>query len=138
MATPRKINKKATVTFLKLIEGLTEDHRSKRLGGEIGDSNNTYMPVSVEFLYTTEFGGIFSVSHYGIQNGDLMSDPDVTFLQMHSGHVYPMTYRNDYMGVNQEEMFITEDGIKFSPSRQKELAVFCGSWMENIKHQQNL
>lgn len=133
----KKINQKAAKVFNKLIENLNWNNPHKRLGGEIG-GDSTFMPVSVEIVDEVPVGLIFSIAHYDVQNGDLMADPEVTFLQHQNGGIFPMTFRNDYMGINERNIYIEEGKIQFRPQKQRSLATFCGTWMENIKQQQRL
>jgi hypothetical protein len=80
------------------------------------------------------FEAVYSVSHYGKQNGDLMSDPDMTF-GMKEGKFYPLSFRNDYAGVDQE--VISYNGA-VDLRQQKELAEFAEMWFNNIVDQQEL
>ena len=81
---------------------------------------------------------IISLAHYGEQNGDLMADPEMTFL-IKDGSVFPMTFRNDYVGVNWEHIWIEEDGtIKFEKNGPDGAIEFSEIWLNNIKEQQNL
>ena len=135
---PITLNATAAAIFAILIEGLDDTNSSKKLNNAPG----AYMPVSVEFLGEVQGDGRtfkrYSVTHYGEQNGDLMSDPDVTF--MVSGNaIYPATYRNDYVGVDNEYCFINDKGqVVIKEAKMAELAKFCAMWFTNIKHQQGL
>ena len=71
------LNQKAAKIFLQLIDGLTEGEPARK----IGTPGGAFMPLCIEFLWEKRGSGwkIFSLTHYGEQNGDLMKDPDVTF-----------------------------------------------------------
>jgi hypothetical protein len=69
---------------------------------KLDNSAGTFMPVIVEKIYAhSGFKEVYSVSHYGKQNGDLMADPDMTF-GLKEEKFYPLSFRNDYAGVDQE------------------------------------
>jgi hypothetical protein len=86
-----------------------------------------------------DYGPLYSVAHYGEQNGDLMRDPEMTFFR--SGEkFFPISFRNDYMGMDQEVFKYDLNGQVFAMDNrlQKELTVFANGWFRNIKEQQNL
>lgn len=87
------------------------------------------MPLSVEWIGNRTL----SISHFYIQNGDLMRDPEVTFYK--SGNSYfPATYQQDNLGLYQEAILFDEQGTpeRFNPKLQKSLVEFVDSWFENI------
>jgi hypothetical protein len=98
------------------------------------DNNSAFMAVCVEIVGQTDRGLLISVAHYYAQNGDMMRDPDVVFLV--DEHAYPISYRQDGLGVNREAACI-EDGVwKVYPKMQADICRFCNQWMRNIKAQQ--
>ena len=106
---------------------------------KLDNTAGTYMPVIVERLSAhSGFEAVYSVSHYGEQNGDLMADPDMTF-GLKEGNFYPLSFRNDYVGVDQ---YVISDQEGAEPEvnlkLQKELAEFADMWFKNIVHQQEL
>ncbi|MGC9329863.1 MAG: DUF6908 domain-containing protein [Candidatus Hinthialibacter sp.] len=134
----KALNVKSTQIFESLYQLAKEDGHIRI------DNNPSFMPVSVEIIQITDIGDVVSVAHYGEQNGDLMSDPEMTFLRTPKGNVVPMSYCNHYLGVYRESVRITErieDGkqqVTYNPVRQAEHAQFANKWMRNIKEQQNL
>ena len=129
----KKINQNARKVMDKLTKDMGE-HGHKKFGAD-GD---TYMPVVVERLNNQGEMLVFSVAHYGKQNGDAMRDPEMVFAKCGEDY-YPTYFRNDYMGLEQESLWI-EDG-KFKsviPKLQTEQATFAGKWMSNINEQQAL
>ena len=70
------LNKQARAVMDKLTEGLNGGH-----GRLITVVVNPSWPVHVEQINQTPLGPVFSVTHYYKQNGDLMRDPDMTFLR---------------------------------------------------------
>ena len=97
-----------------------------------------YMDLVIENLYTTDADGypIYSITHYGEQNGDLMADPDMEIAINHSeGRIIPRTYRNDYMGLYQE-VFSQNNGHRlYSPGLLRSLDQFLWQWLTNIEDQ---
>jgi len=97
-----------------------------------------YMPLSVENLgYTFHGGKVYSITHYGQQNGDMMRDPDMTISVDHkAGTVDPLTYQNDYMGLYQEVYITDGPREKYRPGLRTELDRFLWQWLKNIQEQQ--
>ncbi len=98
------------------------------------------MAVHVEMISKNSQGAVFSVAHYYEQEGDLMRDPDMTFLRGADGNYYPLTYRQDGLGIDQDAIVWDENGdIKgFKEKMQADMTSFANDWMENIKDQQKL
>lgn len=100
---------------------------------KLDNTKGAYMPLIVEKV-TDEPGfiAVYSLAHYGEQNGDLMADPEMTFGE--SEHeFYPLSFRNDYVGIYQA--VITE---QIDLKRQKELSEFTAIWLMEIVQQQKL
>ena len=103
---------------------------------KIETSGGTYMAVHVEFIGEN----FVSVAHYGLQNGDMMRDPDMVFFRVVvNGETrwHAVSYRNDYVGVDQESV-IFENGVpsKWSKRQQRDHTTFANQWMKNIREQQ--
>lgn len=91
-----------------------------------------YMPLSVEFVCwqhpkDSEEHGCISLCHYGLQNGDMMRDPEVMF-RIHAAEkeAIPCYYRQDYLGIEQM--------IPYG-YRSKSLDSFCDMWLRNLDSQ---
>ena len=97
-----------------------------------------YMPLSVENLCYTDYKGnpVYSITHWGEQNGDLMHDPDMTFsVNAEDKSIRPLTFQNDYMGIYQE-VFIERDGkTLYSRRLLVDLDDFLWQWLKNIQAQ---
>jgi hypothetical protein len=131
----KKLTQKAAQVFLKLIEGLNEPGDSKK----IDNTNGAFMPVHVELLRKTTqpVGFVFSVAHYYESNGDLVCDPDMTFLFLSAGTIIPMTFEQG--GLIYQEAATLEDGkLLVKESQQRDITSFANDWMKNIKEQQRL
>jgi len=131
----RSLNKKAKSIFNKCVAGLNEPGESRR----IGNAANGFMPLIVECVATWQTSHIYSLAHYGEQNGDLMCDPEMTFLLGPNGDVRPLTYRNDFVGIDQVAAEPNDEtGWKFNQKLQHELCTFAQQWLSNIDEQQDL
>jgi hypothetical protein len=129
------LNKTATAIFLHIVKQCeaAEENALKI------QNNDAFMPLHVELLYTANDGKIFSFSHYYEQNGDLVPDPDMTFLQYAKNPelIIPCTFQNSY---TYQEVCSLEGGKWMVKSKRdlKSLVSFSNMWMKNIKEQQEL
>lgn len=127
------VNQTAKKVLSILISGLVK-HESLR----IENSQGFYMAVYVEWYKSTYLGSIYSIAHYGTQEGDLMSDPRMEFLKLNDGNFVPTLFENHYAGVFQESVIIEAKTIKCNDQLQRDHARFANLWMKNIKEQQRL
>ena len=102
---------------------------------------NGYMPLSLENIgHSAEGNRLVSICHYGEQNGDLMRDPDMVF-EFHTWTdtrmAEPISYRNDYMGINQEVYRYNDIGKKthVDTKLKADLKAFARTWFSNLKQQ---
>ena len=102
-------------------------------GGHCRFTSGGYMPLSVEHLYNTERGPVYSLTHYGEQNGDLMRVPDMEILLDPEKGAVPMTFRNDYMGIYQE--VFAGSFNRYRPRLLNDLDEFLLQWLKNIAAQ---
>ena len=133
----KPLNKKAEKIFLKIIDGVTPD-MVKRIGVE----GTAIMQVIVEEIYyENKYGKVYSIGHYYQQNGDRMSDPEMTFLVNDAdGRVYPLSFEMHGTLARYEESALFTDG-KLSGIYGKinnDHKNFANQWMENINNQQDL
>ena len=138
----KSLNVRATTIIQKLYETMSnpkynfgESHGYAKI-----QNDPSFMPVVIEKVGNLiGYGEVISIAHYGEQNGDLMADPEMTFTIV-EGKYYPISFRNDYVGVSQEVFGFDKDGkpktIKIR--LQSDLVVFSTQWMKNIKEQQGL
>lgn len=92
---------------------------------------HTYQPLVIE-----RHGELISVAHYYEQNGDLMADPEVTFVVARNNYVFPISFRQDNLGIDRVYVRWEDGKIYWNLEMQNDLASFCDEWMENIKQQQ--
>jgi len=77
-----------------------------------------------------------SVVHYGEQNGDLMSDPEIVYrVDTTTGRTLPEMYQNRYLGVYQEAIFEKDGKTMVRPKLIKDLKSFTRTWASNLKTQ---
>ena len=96
-----------------------------------------FMPLVIESLYSEgDDVKVYSLTHYGEQNGDAMRDPDMELrVDFEVGTVEPLTFRNDYLGIFQE-VYITRNGKQlYSPRLRTDLDEFLWQWLRNIAEQ---
>lgn len=100
---------------------------------ENGEMQAEYMKFKSEGLMDFNVDNLtndmIAMAHNGIQNGDVMADPDVQV------QIYPetksaeaITFQNDYLGIYQQ---VYEDG-KYSPKLKKDLNEFLNDWLKTI------
>ena len=126
----------ATTSYKALapfIQGMdSENNHRKFTSGE-------YMPLVIEWLYYNDYKGrpVFSIAHYGEQNGDLMRDPEMTVaIDFDAGAVEPLTWRNDYIGRLDEVYKRNNAGqLLYSQRLRTSLDEFLWQWLKNIKYQ---
>jgi len=131
----RPINKKAQAVMDRLTANLTHENSHTQIDTNGPDSG--IMAVVVELVGDCRFGDIFSVAHYYEQNGDLMADPEMTFLKAETGRYFPLSITMHGMGVYREGVSFEDGEPRYVDEReQRDEAIFAGGWMENIKQQQ--
>lgn len=99
--------------------------------------NPPYMRLVIEYIGTgpRDLPHV-SVCHYGEQNGDLMRDPDMTFEIATDGRWLPVSFRNDYVGRDDEAIWKDENGTALCrPRLVMELQSFARIWDKNIDRQ---
>ena len=108
---------------------------------EIGEGGS-YTPLVVERIGEIRYKSgqafpLFSFAHYGVKNGDLMLDPYVAMIVAETG-MYPISYRNDFAGINYEAVIYDAGGcfesVRNGP--QADIVAFCDMWARNLREQQ--
>ena len=132
MRSIKPLSKKALAVFRVLTDGFTKVRDCRKV-----EQNKSFMPVSVEVVGKTPQGAlIVSVAHYYEQNGDLMADPEVTFVVTRDEYVFPISFRQDNLGIDGTYVRWEGNKVYWNLPMQNDLVEFCNQWMENIKHQQ--
>lgn len=98
-----------------------------------------YMPLVFEYLHYSDHKGcpVYSMTHYGEQNGDAMRDPDMTFsVDWGNQTIEPQTFQNDYLGIYQEVYKRDDQGrLLYSKRLRADLDEFLWQWLQNIEQQ---
>ncbi len=128
------LDKAAAAVMDTLTAGLAQpgDEGSSR---KIENSGGTYMAVCVERIGQR----VYSVAHYYVSNGDMVCDPDMTFLHAETGNWCPLTFEQG--GVCYRVAVELDSNEKPAKWREQELrgqVEFANQWMRNIKEQQGL
>src|ERR1700712_2919403 len=100
--------------------------------------NAPYMSLTVENIGPGPRGlPALSICHYGIQNGDLMRDPEMCFeVEVDNGKVtdfHPYYFRNDYAGVEQNA--VNPDTRRIDRAMICTLDDFAVEWSRNLTTQ---
>lgn len=91
-----------------------------------------FMDLSLDLLFSTA-RTLLRIGHYGMQNGDLMADPEMIIEILTGGGFNPLSYRNDYIGYYRE---VDESNDDLANQKLKrELNQFLLSWDRNIAAQ---
>ena len=128
---------KVTAAILnQLTAGL--DYRGETPARKLDNAPGTYNPICVESIGPN----LFALAHYGLQNGDMMRDPEMVFYKAPTvdGRWYPVSFRNDYAGAYRECMTFDDRGVPEGVRlrEQREQADFAKMWAKNLKYQQDL
>jgi len=127
---PKAINS----IMIDLVQDLKEVGDYKKI-----DNNPNYMPLFIEIIDKCNLGFIYSFAHYGLLNGDLMKDPEMTFLKIAKNDKFiPLSYQNDYLNVFIECINLDSGNIVYYQKRLLDQIIFTETWIKNIKSQQFL
>ena len=124
----KALDTKAEKIFRQLTDGLSRagDHR------KIANSKS-FMALHAEIIGRHGDWPIFSLAHYYEQNGDLVCDPDVTFLA--AEQVHPLTFEQGGV-VYQVAVRFEDNAIHLNERIQGQITTFCNQWLRNIAEQQ--
>lgn len=96
-----------------------------------------YMPLVAEEIGASADGRrLVALAHTGLQNGDVMHDPEIVF-EFHALGAEPISFRNDYVGVHNEVYAYGDSGRRTGvyAKRRAELVSFTRVWLRNIRAQ---
>ena len=97
--------------------------------------SGNFMDLSIDHLSHKDDDGniVISLAHNYIQEGDVMTDPDMEIRIIPSMKmVEALTFQQDNMGIYQQVYH--EDG-RFNPTLKRELNNFLNSWLKNLIEQ---
>lgn len=142
--TPLPLDKKTMKTLNKLFT-LARKKNPDNPHVKINNSD-VFMPVSIELVGTSSSsfeiltGEVWAVAHYYEQNGDLMADPDMTFVLNKAGQIIPLSFQQDCLGIYRESVVRDSSGAITAviPSLIRDFKSFVKMWANNIVEQQGL
>lgn len=131
---------------MKLRHGKTNFQKLESFLKTVEDNNGYakfnaegFMDLTIEKTWEQDHEGnpVYSICHYGEQNGDLMRDPEMTVgVNWNEGTILPLTFRNDYMGMLLEN-FVYRHGELYGYRKHwlHDSDNFLSTWLDNIKEQ---
>ena len=96
-----------------------------------------YMPLVAEEIGASAEGRrLVALAHTGVQNGDVMHDPEIVF-EVHELGAEPISFRNDYVGAHNEVYVYDDAGRRTGvyAKRRAELVSFARIWFRNLRAQ---
>lgn len=96
-----------------------------------------HMPLVAEEIGDSAEGRrLVALAHTGVQNGDVMHDPEIVF-EFHALGAEPISFRNDYVGAHSEVYAYDDDGRRTGvyAKRRAELVSFARIWFRNLRAQ---
>lgn len=131
----------------KVIENLLTENkmtfRDLKKVGAIKIKNEPYMDLNIDYLGKSCGMDEYAVAHNFIQQGDVMSDPDMNFFHFgasrddHFNEFYPSSYQSSPLGLY-ERTVECRDGKIVKPLGQKrarDLIKFAEIWATNLRRQ---
>ena len=90
--------------------------------------NDPYMPFWFERIGFSGVSELWSMAHWGKQNGDVMRDPDIELAYDRTTDEWtPVSFRNDYVGVLNDDL---------GPAMIADLEEFLrNTWLPNLVEQ---
>jgi len=133
----KPVSKTAQRVLDVLVSGLSDDFGDEdaRHHRKIDNGGAGIMALGVEYIGP----GMIAVAHRYEQNGDIMSDPEITYWRRpETGEWYPVTYEQHAVGLYQVAIVFDEKGKPTRENRriQYDLVSFTTTWMRNIVDQQ--
>ena len=114
------------MTFEKLLKLEIINTKGKILYSYMKFEASGFMPLHVDWIDDDKI----SIAHNGIQNGDVMADPDmIVRIVPEMKMAEALTFQNDYLGIFQE---VYPEPGKFYPKLKTELNSFLNSWLKRV------
>jgi len=108
-----------------------------KIGDDFTLKSGGYMDLHIKVYGNDKYGRlILSLAHYGVQNGDLMSDPRMEIAIDSKNHtVEALSYENHYMGVYSEVYDNMYQQNKVNLREKKNQNDFLRTWINNLIEQ---
>ena len=91
------------------------------------------MDLSIDIIRDNDDERVIAMAHNGVQNGDVMADPDME-IKIHKKleTAEALTYQDDYAGVYQE---VYPEPGEVNIQLKRELNRFLNQWLDNLAAQ---
>jgi hypothetical protein len=123
--------KKAIVQILAHYGSSLEAVKSE---GFIHIEHPPFMDLNIDYLGKKYMGrDTYSIAHNYLQNGDVMADPDMEFVDMGELGFTPITYQQAGLGVFQQCLFCENGQMLINPRLSKALKLFANQWARNLR-----
>jgi len=132
-------DKKPTIKGMKkIISDILKKNRETladlKKKGYMKVKNTPYMDLNVDYLGKLDGYDHFSVAHNFVQNGDLMADPDMEFID--SGQKWiPISWQLDSVGLYHTARSFRGGRWLVDTDRQRELKTFANKWATRLRKQ---
>lgn len=143
MTPPLNVTLKAAAILESIYQMLLKSDREGYL--KINNAEGAFMPLIVERLSPKDGKDVISLAHYFEVEGDLIPDPDMTFMRLAWDEMVPGVPKfiplsfQDQFKYQESIVFDENDRIKgFYKNRQVEFVRFTSIWLNNIVSQQGI
>ena len=108
-----------------------------RLKGALKYISKGFMDLNLDFLFAGENGSFrIAMAHNFVQNGDLMTDPDMEIRILPSMRMAEaLTFQQDFLGIYQQVYTEKNGQTSVSQTTKKQLNAFLNQWLSNIQSQ---
>ena len=120
----RNTMKSAIETILSQLGQLEAFQQNKHFGLKI--QNEPFMPLSIE-----RHDNMITITHYFEQNGDLVPDPDVEFVDLGREDWIPVAIQHS-TGHYERVGFFDDGDWKFQTKALRDLQSFTNIWARNL------
>jgi hypothetical protein len=147
MVKPKQIQLKSLKNISKLLKKRGVELTTAKVGSVyiVLEEKESLMKFVIEKFDENKVSIVF----YGKQNGDLMRDPELTFIiseQMKFNskkgflekkvYLIPETFQNDYLGIYQETYFVKDEKVYFKPHEQQGILDLIKNMDLNISYRE--
>lgn len=147
MVKPKQIQLKSLKNISKLLKKRGVELTTAKVGSVyiVLEEKDSLMKFVIEKFDENKV----SIAFYGKQNGDLMKDPELTFIiseQMKFNsrkgilekkvYLIPETFQNDYLGIYQETYFVKDEKVYFKPHEQQGILDLIKNMDLNISYRE--
>lgn len=118
------------------LDSLFDMRKLQKSGYHTRLKNKPYMDLCIENLQEeNSYFFVISLAHYGEQNGDLMSDPEMTIRIWKHGMAEAQSYANSYLATFQEVYTFSNGYERANVALKESLNQFLLQWLTNMEAQ---